>query len=36
MLMFIAAKTQKIDTFKISKILLISFFAFLKSFSVWR
>ena len=32
--MFIVAKTKKIDTLKISKILLISFIAFLKSFSV--
>ena len=34
--MFIVAKTKKIDTLKISKILLISFFFFgvLKSFGV--
>ena len=32
--MFIVAKTKKIDTLKKSKILLISFFAFLKSFNV--
>ena len=35
-LMFIVAKTKKNDTLKIGKFLLISFFAFLKSFSARR
>ena len=34
--MFIVAKTQTNDVLEISKFLLISFFAFLKSFIVRR